>query len=94
MGLTVDKKGRLTLNQGEGCVRCRNTGYRGRAGIYEVLPYTDSLKELTTADVDIAKVTRTGIEEGMVTLRENAIEKLLKGITTYQEVLRVTWEQT
>jgi general secretion pathway protein E len=94
MGLDVGKKGRLTLYQGEGCIRCRNTGYRGRSGIYEVLPYTDSLKELTTADVDIAKVTRKAIEEGMVTLRENAVKKLLKGITTYQEVLRVTWEQS
>jgi general secretion pathway protein E len=94
MRLDVGKKGRLTLYQGEGCIRCRNTGYRGRAGIYEVLPYTDSLKELTTADVDIAKLTRKANEEGMINLRDNAIEKLAEGITTYQEVLRVTWEQT
>jgi general secretion pathway protein E len=94
MRLDVGKKGRLTLYQGEGCIRCRNTGYRGRSGIYEVLPYTDSLKELTTADVDIAKLTRKANEEGMINLRDNAIEKLAEGITTYQEVLRVTWEQT
>lgn len=93
MGLDVGKKSRLTLYQGEGCIRCRNTGYRGRSGIYEVLPYTDSLKELTTADVDISKITHKAMEEGMVSLRENAVKKLLKGITTYQEVLRVTWEQ-
>ncbi|MBU0987469.1 MAG: type II/IV secretion system protein, partial [Proteobacteria bacterium] len=94
IGLDVGKAGILTLHQGAGCVRCRNTGYRGRTGIYEVLPYTETLKELTTATVDIAKITRTAREEGMVTLRENALKKLLEGVTTYQEVLRVTWEKT
>ena len=93
MGLDVEKKGILTLHQGAGCIRCRNTGYRGRTGIYEVLPYTESLKQLTTADINIAKITQTARKEGMVTLRESAIKKLLGGITTYQEVLRVTWEQ-
>lgn len=93
MGVDVGKKGRITLHEGVGCIRCRNTGYRGRLGIFEVLPYTDSLKELTDANVDIAKITHKAQEEGMINLRENAVKKLLEGITTYQEVLRVTWEQ-
>lgn len=93
MGLDVEKEGILTLCQGGGCVRCRNTGYRGRTGIYEVLPYTESLKQLTTAHVDLARIGQMARKEGMVTLRESAIKKLLKGTTTYQEVLRVTWEQ-
>jgi general secretion pathway protein E len=93
MGIDVGRKGPLTLHQGEGCVRCRNTGYRGRAGIFEVLPFTESLKDLTTADTDIAAITKKARTEGMVTLRENAVKKLLQGITTYQEVLRVTWEE-
>ncbi|MFC1826054.1 type II/IV secretion system protein, partial [Thermodesulfobacteriota bacterium] len=92
MGVDVGKKGRITLHEGLGCVRCRNTGYRGRLGIYEVVPYTDSLKELTNANVDVAKIARKAQEEGMINLRENAVKKLLEGITTYQEVLRVTWE--
>jgi len=94
LGVDVGKKGRITLHEGVGCVRCRNTGYRGRVGIFEVLPYTESLQELTNASVDIAKITHKAMEEGMINLRENAVKKLLKGITTYQEVLRVTWEQT
>lgn len=92
IGLAVGKKGIITLQRGRGCLRCRNTGYRGRTGIFEVLPYTESLKKLTTAETDIAKLRLKAKEEGMVTLRENAIKKLLEGITTYQEVLRVTWE--
>jgi general secretion pathway protein E len=94
MGLDVGKKKRVRLHRGEGCVRCRNTGYRGRVGIFEVLPYTESLKRMTTPEADLAAITKMGKEEGMITLRENAVKKLLRGITTYQEVLRVTWEQT
>lgn len=94
MGLEVGQNGVITLQRGKGCVRCRNTGYRGRIGIFEVLPYTESLKQLTTAETDIAGITLKAKEEGMVSLRENAVKKLLEGITTFQEVLRVTWEQT
>jgi len=93
MGLEVGETGRVELQHGTGCIKCRNTGYRGRIGIFEVLPYTDSLKEMTTATVDIAKLRRKAIEEGMLTLRDNAVRKMLEGKTTYHEVLRVTWEQ-
>jgi len=93
MGVDVGKKGRITLHEGTGCIKCRNTGYRGRLGIFEVLPYTDSIKELTNANVDVAKINNKAQEEGMINLRENAVKKLLEGVTTYQEVLRVTWEK-
>jgi general secretion pathway protein E len=59
-----------------------------------VIPYTESLKNLTTSDVDMAKIALRAKKEGMVTLRENAVKKMLGGKTTYQEVLRVTWEQS
>jgi general secretion pathway protein E len=92
MGIEVGKKGKVKLSMGAGCIRCRNTGYRGRIGVFEVLPYSESLKKMTTADTDIEKIKAQAREEGMATLRESAIKKLLEGITTYQEVLRVTWE--
>ena len=92
MGIEVGKKGKVKLSRGTGCIRCRNTGYRGRIGIFEVLPYSESLKKITAADTDIEKIKAQAREEGMATLRESAIRKLLEGITTYQEVLRVTWE--
>jgi general secretion pathway protein E len=93
MGLEVGKKGAVTLRRGKGCIKCRHTGYRGRTGIFEVLPYTEGLKKLTTAKTDVEKLKVRAREEGMFTLRESAVKKLLEGATTYQEVLRVTWEQ-
>ncbi|MBT8357743.1 MAG: GspE/PulE family protein [Deltaproteobacteria bacterium] len=92
MGIEVGKKGKVKLSRGIGCLRCRNTGYLGRSGIFEVLPYSESLKKITTADTDIEKIRVQAKEDGMATLRESAIRKLHAGITTYQEVLRVTWE--
>ena len=94
MGLEIPKKGKVVLYQGKGCIKCRGTGYLGRTGILEVLPFTESIKNLATADTDPEVLRVQARKEGMVTLRENAIKKLLDGKTTYQEVLRVTWEQT
>jgi general secretion pathway protein E len=92
-GLEVGKKGTLKLHRGKGCIKCRNTGYRGRIGIFEVLPYTEALKKLTTAETDVERLRTRAREEGMFTLRESAVKKMLEGITTVEEVLRVTWEQ-
>jgi general secretion pathway protein E len=93
MGLDVGKTGTIKLARGKGCQRCRGTGYQGRTGIFEVLPYTETLKRLTQREVDGTALRAKAIEEGMMTLRQSAIDKLLKGITTFQEILRVTWEQ-
>lgn len=93
MGIEVGKKGVIKLCRGKGCIRCRNTGYRGRTGIFEVLPYSESLKNMTTSDTGVEKLRAQAREEGMSTLRESAVRKLLEGITTCQEVLRVTWEE-
>lgn len=94
LGLDLGKSGALRLHRGKGCLKCRGTGYRGRSGIYEVLPITESIKKNITPESDTEAIRRIAInEEGVVTLRENAIKKLLEGETTYQEVLRVTWEQ-
>jgi general secretion pathway protein E len=93
LGLEIEHDGIIQLNRGKGCNRCRNTGYLGRCGIHEVLPITEGIQSLITPETDIAKVRELARKEGMVTLRENAIKKLLDGTTTYEEVLRVTWEQ-
>ncbi len=93
MGLEVGGKSRVRLYRGKGCINCRGTGYFGRTSIFEVLPYSEAIKKLTTADTDLQSIRTKAREEGMITLRENAVKKLLKGITTYQEVLRVTWEK-
>jgi general secretion pathway protein E len=92
-GLDFGKDGLIKLYRGKGCNKCRGTGYLGRIGIYEVLPFTEPIKKITTAETNLQALRDQALKEGMVTLRENAIKKLLEGETTYQEVLRVTWEQ-
>lgn len=72
-----------------GCLECRDTGYSGRAGIYEILPMTDSLKLLVSEGTDIGKVRVQAMKEGMRTLRLSGAQKVGSGITTIQEILRV-----
>jgi len=93
MGLDIGRKGLLPLARGKGCEKCRGTGYSGRTCVLELMPYTEAIRGLTTAESDAEAIRSKAREEGMRTLRESAIEKLLKGITTFEEVLRVTWEQ-
>jgi general secretion pathway protein E len=93
MGLDLGKNGVIRLYRGKGCIHCRYTGYYGRTSVYEVLPYTNSIRQLTTAEADLSAIREQAAKEGMVSLRQNAVEKLLNGVTTYQEVMRVTWEQ-
>jgi general secretion pathway protein E len=93
MGLDVGRKGSVQLSHGKGCEKCRGTGYMGRTCILELMPFTEGIRRLTQAGADADAIRAKAREEGMRTLRESAVEKLLKGVTTYQEVLRVTWEQ-
>ncbi|MBT4201409.1 GspE/PulE family protein [Desulfobacula sp.] len=93
IGLKIKPSGVVKLNHGKGCVKCRNTGYKGRTGIYEIMPYSDSLKMLTTPDARLEILREKAMKEGLVLLRQNGIKKMLKGQTTYQEILRVTWDQ-
>jgi general secretion pathway protein E len=94
LGLKLSKPGPVKLYRGKGCLKCRGTGYLGRNGIFEVLPITESIKKITTTETDLEVLRAQAKKEGMATLRENATKKLLGGETTYEEVLRVTWEQT
>ncbi|MBW1721040.1 MAG: type II/IV secretion system protein [Deltaproteobacteria bacterium] len=94
LGLELMEKGPLELHRGKGCMKCRNTGYLGRTGIFEVLPVTESIRKIIVPQCDVESVRNLARKEGMVTLRENAVKKLLSGVTSYQEVLRVTWERS
>ena len=72
-----------------GCLECRDTGYLGRMGLYEILPMSESIKELTTSAADISRLRRRGLKEGMRTLRLAGAQKVGAGLTTIAEVLRV-----
>ena len=91
-GLEINKEGQIKLYRGKGCAKCRGTGYFGRTAIYEALPYSKALRNLTTQHTDLALLRDAAFKEKLVTLRDNAIKKLLEGITTFEEVMRVTWE--
>ncbi len=79
-----------TLYRAKGCNKCNNTGYHGRVGLYEVLVVSDKIEKLTVKRVTSDKIKETAIEEGMVTLRRDGLKKVLKGLTSLEEVLRVT----
>ncbi|MCY1538322.1 Type II secretion system protein E [compost metagenome] len=73
-----------------GCLECRDTGYRGRAGVYEIMQLNDAIKPLITADTDLIALRRHAFKEGMRSLRLSGAQKVAAGLTTIEEVLRVT----
>jgi type IV pilus assembly protein PilB len=73
-----------------GCPRCAQTGYRGRVGIYSAMSMSERLKELTIARAAEPEITGAAEEEGMLTLREDGVSKVRMGVTSLEEVLRVT----
>jgi len=75
---------------GRGCERCRHTGFSGRVGIYELLVVDDHFRDIIARNPNVAEFRRMCIERGMVTLRQDGMRKVAKGITTVQEVMRVT----
>lgn len=76
--------------QPSGCLECRDTGYKGRAGLYEVMPLSDKLKTLISSQCDLTQLRQQAIKEGMQTLRISGAQKVASGLTTIEEVLRVT----
>jgi len=90
VNLTPEEAASLKLHKGEGCAQCNNTGYSGRAGLYEVMPVSDTIRKLILGGQSSEEIRAAAIEEGMVTLRQDAINKMKAGITTITEVLEET----
>ena len=82
--------GQLKLERGRGCAACRQTGYRGRAGIFELLVVTEEIKRELLATPNAGALRELAEAQGMVTLRRDGWRKVQAGITTVEEVLRVT----
>lgn len=76
--------------KGTGCDRCRKTGYTGRLGIYELMVMDDSLRDFVTRNPDVTHLRKLCRERGLVTLRQDGFDKVMKGLTTIDEILRVT----
>ncbi len=85
-----DQAQKVMVYEGAGCLECRQTGFLGRTGIFEVLEVTEKIKKLINARADSSELVKTGVEEGMMLLRECAIKKLGMGVTSLDEVLRIT----
>ena len=93
LGFPVAGKDAIELTRGKGCQQCRNTGYLGRMGIFEVFPMSGQLKKLIATRANDSELRQVAIREGMTTLREDAWRKVRAGQTTVEEALRVTSEQ-
>ncbi|MDD2366250.1 MAG: GspE/PulE family protein [Desulfuromonadaceae bacterium] len=76
--------------EGQGCKECRGTGYKGRSGLFEIMDMSERMKALVSGSVDLAAIIEVGRKEGVVSLREIAINKMLEGVTTYEEVVAMT----
>lgn len=78
------------IYRAKGCRKCNNTGYRGRIGIYEVLLVSERIERLTVKRATSDEIKRTAIEEGMMPLRRDGFEKVIQGLTSLEEIMRVT----
>lgn len=90
LSLTPLEAKKIELYRGKGCSDCNNTGYKGRIGIFELLIMNDQIRELIIENVSTSQLNAKAAEFGMRTLRQDGIEKVKRGYTSIQEVLRVT----
>ena len=94
LALGVTDVAGVELFHGKGCDDCRGTGYRGRTGIYELFRITEEARSLVVRKAPAGEIRRLAVAQGMVTLREDAWAKASAGLTTVEEILRVTQEDT
>ncbi|MGH7278026.1 MAG: type IV-A pilus assembly ATPase PilB [Candidatus Rokuibacteriota bacterium] len=91
-GHTPQGLGRLTLYRGTGCAACNFTGLKGRVALYEVMPVSQEIRELILGSGAMGEIGQVARNQGMKTLRESGLLKVIEGVTTVEEVLRVTAE--
>src|SRR6476661_4920341 len=90
VGFAPDEVKTLRVKRGRGCERCNNGGYKGRCGLYEVLQFSDEIRDMILSGASSIELKRKAIEEGMVSLRMSGLQKIRDGVTTLEEVLRET----
>ncbi len=93
IGILPEWAAKGTIFRARGCSSCSNTGYLGRTGIYEILPIDEHLRALILKAADGTTLKKAAVSRGMRTLRDDGASKVLKGMTTIEEVLRVTQEE-
>jgi general secretion pathway protein E len=90
IGITPEMAAGKTIYRGTGCSECLDTGYLGRTGIFELMLLDDSLKSLILQTSDANAIKRQAMEQGMISLRQDGARRVLEGVTTIEEVFRVT----
>jgi type IV pilus assembly protein PilB len=89
-GMSEEQARVCVPRKGRGCRNCNDTGYKGRIALYEVMPMTDELKECVLQGYSAIELKREAMRGGMKTLRQSGLSKVADGVTTIEEVLRVT----
>jgi type IV pilus assembly protein PilB len=89
-GFTAEEAKTFKPKKGRGCSTCNNTGYKGRAGLYEVMEIDDEIRELILVGASAVELKKKAIERGMITLRRSGLIKVMAGATTLEEVARET----
>ncbi|MCG6879919.1 MAG: type II secretion system ATPase GspE [Deltaproteobacteria bacterium] len=92
VGITKEMAHKATIYRGRGCSACLDTGFRGRTGIFEFMLLDEKIKNLILKTSDANAIKRAAIERGMTTLRRDGARKVLQGVTTIEEVFRVTYQ--
>jgi type II secretory ATPase GspE/PulE/Tfp pilus assembly ATPase PilB-like protein len=90
LGMQVDGQ-KIKFYRGQGCDYCKNTGYKGRVGVYEMMVMNEPIRELALARASSHRVKEVAVQTGMKTLKDDATEKVLLGMTTLEESLRVIY---
>jgi type IV pilus assembly protein PilB len=86
---TVEKWKEIHLHKAVGCGHCNGTGYKGRVGIYEIMPVTEALERLIVERKSADELMRVAVAEGMVSLRQDGLQRVVQGVTTVEEISRV-----
>ena len=92
LGFSEEEASKIKCYKGKGCPACNNTGYKGRVALYEVMPVKDELKELILEGASSTELKKAAIRLGMKSLRMSGLTKVAEGVTTIDEVLRVSFE--
>jgi type IV pilus assembly protein PilB len=90
IGFSPEETDCVKAYSGRGCDKCGHTGYKGRIGLYEVMPMTDTIRQLILEGCTVLDLKKMAIDEGMITLRQSGLIKIKAGITTMEEVIRET----
>ncbi|MHB8059141.1 MAG: type IV-A pilus assembly ATPase PilB [Desulfuromonadaceae bacterium] len=89
-GVPPDEASSYVCMRGSGCPVCNNTGYKGRVGFYQVMPMREEIKELILNGANTAEIKRESMRIGIKTMRQSGLTKLKEGVTSFEEVLRIT----